>query len=47
MIIASLLTSLTIAREWETGTMEQLLSDAGKTRGTRARPSYPLTSRSA
>jgi ABC-2 type transport system permease protein len=26
MIIASLLTSLTIAREWETGTMEQLLS---------------------
>ncbi len=32
MIIASLLTSLTIAREWETGTMEQLLS-------TPARPS--------
>jgi ABC-2 type transport system permease protein len=26
MIIASLLTSLTVAREWETGTMEQLLS---------------------
>jgi len=26
MIIASLLTSLTIAREWEMGTMEQLLS---------------------
>ncbi|MFQ5741456.1 MAG: ABC transporter permease [Acidobacteriota bacterium] len=26
MIITSLLTSLTIAREWETGTMEQLLS---------------------
>src|SRR5262249_24599709 len=26
MIIASLLTSLTIAREWENGTMEQLLS---------------------
>jgi ABC-2 type transport system permease protein len=26
MIIASLLTSLTIAREWESGTMEQLLS---------------------
>ena len=26
MIIAGLLTSLTIAREWETGTMEQLLS---------------------
>lgn len=26
MIIASLLTSMTIAREWETGTMEQLLS---------------------
>ncbi len=26
MVIASLLTSLTIAREWETGTMEQLLS---------------------
>lgn len=26
MIIASLLTSLTMAREWETGTMEQLLS---------------------
>jgi ABC-2 type transport system permease protein len=26
MIIASLLTSLTIAREWETGTMEQFLS---------------------
>lgn len=26
MIIASMLTSLTIAREWETGTMEQLLS---------------------
>lgn len=26
MIIASLLTSLTIAREWETGTMEQILS---------------------
>ncbi len=28
MIIASLLTALTIAREWETGTMEQLLSTA-------------------
>ncbi len=28
MIIASLLTSLTIAREWEMGTMEQLLSTA-------------------
>src|SRR4029077_16659924 len=26
MIIAALLTSLTIAREWENGTMEQLLS---------------------
>ncbi len=26
MVIASLLTSLTIAREWETGTMEQLLA---------------------
>src|SRR5947207_14986014 len=26
MIIAALLTSLTIAREWEMGTMEQLLS---------------------
>lgn len=26
MLIASLLTSLTIAREWETGTMEQLIS---------------------
>ena len=26
MIIAALLTSLTIAREWEIGTMEQLLS---------------------
>ena len=26
MIIASLLTSLTIAKEWENGTMEQLLS---------------------
>jgi ABC-2 type transport system permease protein len=26
MIIASLLTSLTVAREWENGTMEQLLS---------------------
>jgi ABC-2 type transport system permease protein len=26
MIIAAMLTSLTIAREWETGTMEQLLS---------------------
>jgi len=26
MIIAALLTSLTLAREWETGTMEQLLS---------------------
>lgn len=28
MVIASLLTSLTIAREWETGTMEQLLATA-------------------
>jgi len=28
MIIGSVLTSMTIAREWEMGTMEQLLVDA-------------------
>ena len=32
MVIAALLTSLTIAREWETGTMEQLLSTPVKAR---------------
>ena len=37
MIIAALLTSLTIAREWETGTMEQLLSTPVRPARTGAR----------
>ena len=36
-IIAALLTSLTIAREWEMGTMEQLLSTPLRPVGDRAR----------
>ena len=32
MVIAALLTSLTIAREWERGTMEQLISTPVKRR---------------
>jgi len=31
MVIAAMLTSLTIAREWERGTMEQLISTPVKT----------------
>ena len=37
MIIAALLTSLTIAREWENGTMEQLLSTPVRPRRDGAR----------
>ena len=36
MMIAALLTSLTIAREWEMGTMEQLLSTPVRAGGNRA-----------
>ena len=32
MVIAALLTSLTVAREWERGTMEQLISTPVKAR---------------
>ena len=47
MIIAALLTSLTIAREWEMGTMEQLLSTPLRPAETRARQDGWPTSCSA
>ena len=44
MVIAALLTSLTVAREWERGTMEQLIATPGKTAGADPRKADPVFS---
>ena len=42
MVIAALLTSLTVAREWERGTMEQLISTPVKRPGADPRQAVPV-----
>ena len=41
-VVGAFLTSLTIAREWERGTMEQLISTPGGQTGNRDREAGPL-----